>query len=163
MGVHPGSAPGRAFSGTCASLGDDLSLECAACCRIARGVQRGRMLPTLRLLIAAMLATVVVLICGFGVFATLRVSRDPIAHLPTAAVPLQMFAEAGAGSAVLSAARDGAEQRSQFDVPTNVPQDAVPAAPAAERGAETEIAADTPPAAQPPSATEEPEPSAGDP
>src|SRR5262249_19647185 len=45
----------------------------------------------------------------------------------------------------------------------NVPQDAVPAAPAAERGAETEIAADTPPAAQPPSATEEPEPSAGDP
>lgn len=61
------------------------------------------MLPTLRLLIAAMLATVVVLICGFGIFAAFRVSRDPIAHLPAAAVPLQMVAEAGAASVALSA------------------------------------------------------------
>ena len=54
------------------------------------------MLPTLRLLIAAMLATIVVLICGFGIFAAFRVSRDPIAHLPAAAPPLQMVAEASA-------------------------------------------------------------------
>src|SRR5215471_20619689 len=160
MGVHPGSSPGQAFSGTCASLGDDLSLECAACCRIARGVQRGRMLPTLRLLIAAMLATVVVLICGFGIFATFRVSHDPIAHLPTAAVPLQMVAEAGAGSGALSAARDRADPRSQFDVPMNMPQATGPAAPTVEQRDEAELADERPPAAQSPSATEDAEPSA---
>ena len=53
------------------------------------------MLPNVRLLIAAMLASVLVLICGFGVFAAFRVSRDPIAHLPVAAPPLQLVAENG--------------------------------------------------------------------
>jgi hypothetical protein len=118
------------------------------------------MLPTLRLLIAAMLATVVVLICGFGIFAAFRVSRDPIAHLPAAAAPLQMVAEAGAASFALSAGRDGAEQRSQFDVPMNAPQEAAPAAPLAEQHAKAELAADEPPTAQSPSATREAEPSA---
>jgi len=51
------------------------------------------MLPNVRLLIAAMLASVLVLICGFGVFAAFRVSRDPIAHLPVAAPPSQLLAE----------------------------------------------------------------------
>ena len=109
------------------------------------------MLPTLRLLIAAMLATVVVLICGFGIFATFRVSHDPIAHLPTAAVPLQMVAEAGAGSGALPAARDSADPRSQFDVPMNVPQAAGPAAPTVEPRDEAEFADARPPAAQSPS------------
>jgi hypothetical protein len=118
------------------------------------------MLPTLRLLIAAMLATVVVLICGFGIFATFRVSHDPIAHLPTAAVPLQMVAEAGAGSDALSAARAGADPRSQFDVPINVPQEAGPATPTVEQRDEAELADERPPAAQSPSATEDAEPSA---
>lgn len=118
------------------------------------------MLPTLRLLIAAMLATVVVLICGFGVFATFRVSHDPIAHLPTAAVPLQMVAEAGAGSGALSAAHDSAEPRSQFDVPMNVPQEAGPAAPTVEQRDEADLADERPPAPQSPSATEDAEPSA---
>jgi len=118
------------------------------------------MLPTLRLLIAAMLATVVVLICGFGIFATFRVSHDPIAHLPTAAVPLQMVAEAGAGSGALSAARDSADPRSQFDVPMNVPQATGPAVPTVEQRDEAELADERPPAAQSPSATEDAEPSA---
>ena len=66
------------------------------------------MLPNVRLLIAAMLASVLVLICGFGVFAAFRVSRDPIAHLPVAAPPLQLVAENRAGSsAVWSPARLG--------------------------------------------------------
>jgi hypothetical protein len=107
-----------------------------------------------------MLATVVVLICGFGIFATLRVSQDPIAHLPTAAVPLQIVAEAGARSGALSAARDGADTRSQFDVPMNVPQEAVPAAPTVEQRDETELAAERPPVTQSPSTTEDAEPSA---
>ena len=85
-------------------------------CRIARGVQRGRMLPSLRLLIAATLATIVVLIGGFGIFAALRVSRDPIAHLPTAAVPLQQVADAGTVSALGRERPRSREQRSQFDV-----------------------------------------------
>jgi hypothetical protein len=111
-------------------------------------------------LIAAMLATVVVLICGFGIFATFRVSHDPIAHLPTAAVPLQMVAEAGAGSGALSAARDSADPRSQFDVPMNMPQAAGPAVPTVEQRDEAELADERPPAAQSPSATEDAEPSA---
>jgi len=118
------------------------------------------MLPTLRLLIAAMAATVVVLICGFGTFATFRVSHDPIAHLPTAAVPLQMVAEAEAGSGALSAARDSADPRSQFDAPMNVPQEAGPAAPTVEERDEAERAAERPPAVQWPSAAEDAEPSA---
>ena len=106
------------------------------------------MLPTLRLLIAAMLATVVVLICGFGIF-------DPIAHLPAAAPPLQMVAEAGAASVALSAARDGADERPQFDIPINAPEETAPATLAAEQHAEAEFAAEQPVAAQSLSATNE--------
>jgi len=47
------------------------------------------MLPNVRLLIAAMLASVMVLICGFAIFAAFRVSREPIAHLPVAVAPLR--------------------------------------------------------------------------
>ncbi len=111
------------------------------------------MLPTLRLLIAAMLATVVVLICGFGIFAAFRVSRDPIAHLPAAAPPLQMVAEAGAASVALSAARDGADERPQFDIPINASEETAPTTLAAEQHAEAEFAAEQPVAAQSLSAT----------
>ena len=51
------------------------------------------MLPNVRLMIAAMLASVVALICGFGMFAVFRVSHDPFARLPAATAPLQLVAE----------------------------------------------------------------------
>lgn len=41
------------------------------------------MLPNVRLLIAAMFASIVALSCGFGVYAALRVNRDPLSRLPT--------------------------------------------------------------------------------
>jgi hypothetical protein len=80
------------------------------------------MLPNVRLLIAAMLASVVVLICGFAVFAAFRVSREPIAHLPVAVAPLQLVAENRvAASAVLVTDQIG-EQPSAFEVPVGVPE-----------------------------------------
>ena len=115
------------------------------------------MLPSLRLLIAAMLATVVVLMCGFGVFAAFRVSHDPIAHLPAAAAPLQLFAETEAPSSAVVAVRESANQRSQFDVPIGASGQAAPDAPAAEQHAAAEPAADELPTAALPSTAKDAE------
>jgi hypothetical protein len=48
------------------------------------------MFPNLRLLIGALLASVVTLCCGFGVFAAFRVSHEPLSRLPAATAPLQL-------------------------------------------------------------------------
>lgn len=50
------------------------------------------MFPSLRLMIAATFASIVALICGFGMFAAFRVSHEPLARLPpaTAAPPLRI-------------------------------------------------------------------------
>ena len=40
------------------------------------------MFPNVRLMIAATWASVVVLICGFGMFAAFRVSHEPLVRLP---------------------------------------------------------------------------------
>jgi hypothetical protein len=77
------------------------------------------MLPNVRLLIAAMLASILVLICGFGVFAAFRVSRDPIAHLPVAAPPSQLLAETRAASSAVMVAGEIADQHSRFDIPVS--------------------------------------------
>jgi hypothetical protein len=106
------------------------------------------MLPSLRLLIAAMLATIVVLIGGFGMFAALRVSRDPIAHLPTAAAPLQQVADAGTVSLADGGARETEEERSQFDVAADAPQRTVPGTSTAGQSADAVFAGDDPPAAR---------------
>lgn len=50
------------------------------------------MFPNVRLLIAAIIVSVVALSCGFAVFAALRVNREPLARLPSAAPPLQLVA-----------------------------------------------------------------------
>jgi hypothetical protein len=80
------------------------------------------MLPNVRLLIAAMLASVLVLICGFGVFAAFRVSRDPIAHLPVAAPPLQLVAENRAGPSAVLVAGETVDQHAHFDIPVSTPE-----------------------------------------
>jgi hypothetical protein len=118
------------------------------------------MLPTLRLLIAAMLATVVVLICGFGIFAAFRVSRDPIAHLPAAAVPLQMIAEAGDLPVALPAAQGGAEELPQSDVSVSALQESAPAPLMAEQHPEADRATRETADARPTSATADAEPRA---
>jgi len=75
------------------------------------------MFPNVRLMIAAMLASVVVLVCGFGIFAAFRVSREPIAHLPAAALPLQLIAENRAAFAAMVITQETPNQHSQIDIP----------------------------------------------
>lgn len=68
--------------------------SCDACCCGSRaGVQRGGMLPNVRLMIAAMLASMAVLICGFGMFAAFQVSHEPLVRLPSASAPQQRSAD----------------------------------------------------------------------
>ena len=70
----------------------DLSLLCDACFRGSRaGVQRGRMFPNFRLMIAAAFASVVVLVSAFGVFASFHVSHRPLVRLPSANASLQLL------------------------------------------------------------------------
>jgi hypothetical protein len=50
------------------------------------------MFPNVRLLLAAMISSVVALSCGFGIFAALRVNHEPLARLPSGSAPLQLLA-----------------------------------------------------------------------
>jgi hypothetical protein len=50
------------------------------------------MFPDVRLLIAAVVASVVALSCGFAMFATFRVNHEPLSRLATGAAPLQLAA-----------------------------------------------------------------------
>jgi hypothetical protein len=51
------------------------------------------MFPIVRLMIAATLASVVALICGFGMFAVFHVGHEPLVRLPAATAPLQLVAD----------------------------------------------------------------------
>ncbi len=51
------------------------------------------MFPNVRLMIAAMVASVVALSCGFGVFAAFRVNHEPLVRLPPAGAPLQLIGD----------------------------------------------------------------------
>ena len=97
------------------------------------------MLPNVRLLIAAMLASVLVLICGFGVFAAFRVSRDPIAHLPVAAPPLQLVAENRAGSSAVLVAGETVDQHAHFDIPVSTPEPTAAPTGTAEQHGQAEL------------------------
>jgi hypothetical protein len=50
------------------------------------------MFPNVRLLIAAMVASVVALSCGFAMFAAFRVNHEPLSRLANGAAPLQLAA-----------------------------------------------------------------------
>ena len=50
------------------------------------------MFPNVRLLIAAVVASVVALSCGFAMFATFRVNHEPLSRLAAGAAPLQLAA-----------------------------------------------------------------------
>jgi hypothetical protein len=62
------------------------------------------MFPNVRLMIAATLASVVALICGFGMFAAFQVSHDPLVRLPSASAPLQLSADNAATPMAYAAA-----------------------------------------------------------
>jgi hypothetical protein len=80
------------------------------------------MFPNIRLVIVALLATITGISCGLGLFAAFRVNREPFAHLPNGAAPLQLvFAVPGPAPAT-----DAAPFGIRFQV--NVPQAAAAAA-----------------------------------
>jgi hypothetical protein len=82
------------------------------------------MFPDIRLLIAATFASVAALICGFGIFATVHVSNEPLVRLPPAAVPPQHLAENSAAAPMAFAAAEPFERRFQLNGP-EPPGDAV--------------------------------------
>jgi hypothetical protein len=64
------------------------------------------MFPNVRLMIAAVLASVAALSCGFAVFAAFRVSNEPLARLQAVATPLQLAADHETLSIVPLAAKE---------------------------------------------------------
>jgi hypothetical protein len=62
------------------------------------------MFPNVRLMIAATLASVLALICGFGMFAAFQVSHDPLVRPPSASAPLQLSADNAATPMAYAAA-----------------------------------------------------------
>ncbi len=73
------------------------------------------MFPNIRLMIAAMAASIVALSCGFGVFATFRVNHEPLVRLPPVTAPLQLIA--GNSAAVAVAAAELFDRRFQTSPP----------------------------------------------
>jgi len=69
------------------------------------------MFPDIRLMIAAVLATVVVLICGFGMFAAFRVSHEPLVRLPAASIPIEL-----SGDDTVTSTEDPFDRRFQISV-----------------------------------------------
>ena len=51
------------------------------------------MFPNVRLMIAAVMVSVVTLSCGFGMFAAFRVNHEPLSRLASGAAPLQLTAD----------------------------------------------------------------------
>jgi outer membrane biosynthesis protein TonB len=58
------------------------------------------MFPNVRLMIAAVAASVLALCCGFAMFAAFRVSHEPLSRLAAGNAPLQLAADSTAPSAV---------------------------------------------------------------
>jgi hypothetical protein len=64
------------------------------------------MFPNVRLLIAAVVASIVALSCGFGMFAAFRVNHEPLNRLAAGAAPLQLAARSPMPSAAMPALAD---------------------------------------------------------
>jgi hypothetical protein len=75
------------------------------------------MFPDVRLLIAATLASVLALICGFGLFAAFRVSHDPLTRLPPATAALQIVADKSARLPVGFVAAESFDRRFPIAAP----------------------------------------------
>ncbi len=73
------------------------------------------MFPNIRLMIAAIVASIVALSCGFGVFAAFRVNHEPLVRLPPITAPLQLIA--GNAASVAVAAAEPFDRRFQTSPP----------------------------------------------
>ncbi len=85
------------------------------------------MFPNIRLMIAAIIASIVALSCGFGVFATFRVNHEPLVRLPPITAPLQLIADNTASVAV--AAAEPFDRRLQTSPPQSAARAAEPPTP----------------------------------
>ncbi len=106
------------------------------------------MLPTFRLLIAAMFASIVALTCGFAVFAAFRVNHEPLSRLTADTAPLQLVVdETTLGAPALPADR----KLSYWPQPTR-PSEAQPGGMETSAPAMTPVRLDTaePPHPRPP-------------
>ncbi len=74
------------------------------------------MFPNVRVMMAAIFASVVVLICGFGMFAVFRVGHEPLVRLPPATAPLQLIAHSDATPSQV-AAGEPFDRRFQISAP----------------------------------------------
>jgi hypothetical protein len=86
------------------------------------------MFPNVRLLIAALISSVMALSCGFGIFAALRVNHEPLARLPSGSAPLQLLASISPSPPIAVAAVEPIERglragdtRGLADAPAQAP------------------------------------------
>src|SRR5580658_8821292 len=107
--------------GVTCSRDDLLPYVTHACPDRARAFSGGRMFPSVRLMVAAIFASIVVLVFGFGMFAAFRVSHEPFARLPPATSPLQLVADNTAVSPLAFAPREPFERRLQLGELPNFP------------------------------------------
>ncbi len=85
------------------------------------------MFPNIRLMIAAMVASIVALGCGFGVFAAFRVNHEPLVRLPPVTAPLQLIA--GNSAAITVAAVEPFDRRFQTSPPQSTARPTEPPTP----------------------------------
>ena len=69
----------------------------------SRGLRRGRMFPNVRLMIVAVLASIMGIVCALGLFAEFRVSHDSFLRETNAGAPLQL-GSGGPPATLISAA-----------------------------------------------------------
>jgi hypothetical protein len=109
------------------------------------------MFPDVRLLIAATLASVLALVCGFGLFAAFRVSHDPLTRLPPATAALQLATDKSARLPMTFALTESFDRRFHIPAPAE-PSAAAPEAAAAIGEDPQGSAAATQPQTAPPAA-----------
>jgi hypothetical protein len=77
------------------------------------------MFPNMRLMITAVVASVITLSCGFGIFAALRINHEPIGRLPAASAPLRLITDNAVTASAPVTAAEPLEHRLQNGEPRN--------------------------------------------
>jgi hypothetical protein len=77
------------------------------------------MFPNMRLMITAVVASVITLSCGFGIFAALRINHEPIGRLPAASAPLRLITDNAVTASAPVTAAEPLENRLQNGDPRN--------------------------------------------
>ncbi len=118
------------------------------------------MFPSVRLLIAAVVASMVALSCGFAMFAAVRVNREPLSRLAAGAAPLQLAAGNPMPTAAMPAAAESLGVRFQLNQADSAgaSTEATPRQPGHDDSVEPPSAVASTTATAPATDTAEPEP-----